>query len=94
MSYAAVIQVDNSTEDPDEGRAGLRDELLPFLKGLAGFDEALLLTAYERGRGVAVIVFDTADQASALASGLTLGQSLREGVTITGIETFEVTARS
>jgi hypothetical protein len=93
VSYAALIQVDNSSEDPDEGREGLRGELLPFLQTLAGFDEAVLLTAYERGRGVALIVFDTEEQASALTSGLALGQSLRQGVSITGIETFEVTAR-
>ena len=94
MSYAALIQVDNSSEDPEEGREGLRDELLPFLQSLTGFDEAVLLTAHERGRGVALIVFDTEEQASALTRGLSLGQALRKGVTVTHVETFEVTARS
>jgi hypothetical protein len=94
VSHAALIQVDNSSEDPDEGRRGLRDELLPFLRTLQGFEEAVLLTAYERGRGVALIVFDTEEGAATLTSTLAPGQTLRPGVTVTQVETFEVTARS
>src|SRR3954471_7731574 len=51
MQYAAVIEVDNGAEDPDEGRRGLREELLPVLKTMPGFVSAALLTAYDQGRG-------------------------------------------
>jgi hypothetical protein len=39
-SYAAVIEVDNSGENPDEGRIGLREELLPVLSAMPGFNAA------------------------------------------------------
>ncbi len=53
--FAAVIEVDNSGEDPDEGRRGLREELLPVLQTMPGFVAAELLTAYDEGRGLAVV---------------------------------------
>jgi hypothetical protein len=92
MQYAALIEVDNSREDPEAGRKGLRDELLPALQGMSGFVATLLLTAYERGRGVAVVVFDTREAAEGLASGFADGQEIREGVVVTGKEVLEVSA--
>jgi hypothetical protein len=92
LSYAALIEVDNSTEDPDEGRRGLREELAPALSAMPGFQTALLLTAYERGRGVAVVVFETKEQAEQLRSGLAEGAEIRAGVTVTRTDTLEVSA--
>src|SRR4051794_1402534 len=92
MSYAALIEVDNSGENPDEGRRGLRDELAPALRQMPGFESALLLTAYERGRGVAVVTFTTAEQADALAAGLVVGQEIRTGVIVVRAEVLEVSA--
>ena len=37
MTTALVVQVDNSGEDPDEGRRRLREELAPIVKQLPGF---------------------------------------------------------
>ena len=94
MAYAALIEVDNSGEDPEAGRRGLREELAPALRAMPGFDSTLLLTAYDRGRGVAVVVFDTLDRAQAFASGLLVGREIRAGVTVTRTEVFEVSARA
>ena len=92
MSYAAVIEVDNSGEDPDEGRRGLREELAPAVKRFPGFESGLFMTAYERGRGIAVIVFERRDQAETTASGLAVGQKLRDGVAVTRTDVLEVSA--
>jgi hypothetical protein len=92
MPYAAVIEVDNSREDPDEGRKGLRDELAPAMKVLPGFQSGLFLTAYEHGRGVAVVVFETREQAEQLNSGLAVGREIRGGVTVTRADVLEVSA--
>lgn len=92
MQYAALIEVDNSREDPEAGRQGLRKELAPTLKLMPGFSSALLLTAYEHGRGVAVIVFDSRDAAETVASGFSEGQEIHEGVVITRTDILEVTA--
>ncbi len=92
MKYAALIEVDNSREDPVAGRRGLREELAPALRGMPGFDSALLLTAYDHGRGVAVVVFESKDAARAVASGFAAGQEIREGVVITRTDVLEVSA--
>jgi len=91
MNYAALIEVDNGREDPEEGRMGLRDELLPALMGMPGFVNTLLLTAYECGRGVAVVVFDSQEE---LVSSFAEGQEIREGVVITRKDVLEVSASS
>ena len=92
MSYAAVIEVDNSGEDPDEGRRGLREELAPAMTRFPGFQSGLFMTAYERGRGIAVIVFESRDQAEQTASRLAVGQKLRDGVIVTRTDVLEVSA--
>ena len=92
MNYAAVVEVDNSREDPGPGRRGLREELAPALRALPGFVSASLLTAYERGRGMAVIVFDSRLGAEALLAGLPEGREIRDGVVVTRTEVMEVTA--
>src|SRR4051812_22023351 len=94
MPYAAVIEVDNRGEDPDDGRRGLREELAPTMKALPGFNSGLFMTAYERGRGIAVVVFDTQERAQQLATGLTIGQQIREGVTVIRSDVLEVSARA
>jgi hypothetical protein len=92
MQFAALIEVDNSKEDPDAGRAGLREELAPALKAMPGFVTTLLLTAHERGRGVAVVVFESREQAEQLTAGFSEGQTIREGVVITRTDVLEVAA--
>src|SRR5436305_10014569 len=86
MPYAAVIEVDNRGEDLDDGRRGLREELAPAMKALPGFNSGLFMTAYERGRGIAVVVFDTQEQAEQFARGLTIGQELRDGGAVTAAD--------
>jgi len=92
VTYVAVIIVDNSNEDPELGRTGLRDELLPVLKTLPGFIDARLMTDYERGRGAAVVTFHERVQAEALAGNVVVGQPIREGVIALSSEVMEVTA--
>jgi hypothetical protein len=91
MAHAALIVVDNSTEDPDVGRAGLRDELMPALRAMPGFQAASLLTDYPRGREAALVVFEFREQADALARSVAVGHALRDGVTVISSEVFEVT---
>jgi hypothetical protein len=92
VHYAALIEVDNSREDPEAGRKGLRDELLPALQAMPGFVSTLLLTAYERGRGVAAVVFDSREAAEGLVAGFAAGQEIRDGVVVTRTDVLEVSA--
>ena len=91
MHYAAVVEVDNSREDAEAGRRGLREELAPALSSMPGFVSTLLLTAYERGRGMAVVVFDSRPAAEAFVAGLPEGREIRGGVVVTRANVLEVT---
>ncbi len=90
--YAAIVAVDNSREDPDEGRRGLREELAPAITQVPGFVSALFMTDYDRGRGFGVVVLSTRDQAAQLAGGFAIGAEIRPGVTVTSSEVMEVSA--
>jgi len=90
MPYAMVVEVDNSGEGPDEGRRRLREELAPFVKMLPGFQSLLFMTAFERGFGVGVVVFDDRDQADAAAAGMVVGSSPRDGVVVKRTEVLAV----
>ena len=92
MPFAVIIEVDNSGEDPEEGRRSLREELAPAMKQLAGFQSGLFMTAYERGLGVGVVVFDERDQAEQLAAGVAVGSEIRAGVSVKRTEVLEVSA--
>lgn len=94
MEFAALIIVDNHAEDPEAGRRGLRDELLPALRSMPGFIDARLLTDYDRGRGVALVVFEARAQAETLAESVKPGMQIREGVTVVSSEVLEVTVAS
>ena len=87
-----MIEVDNSREDPEAGRRGLKDELAPALRVMPGFVSTVLLTAYERGRGLAVVVFDSQAGAESLVAAFTDGQEIRAGVVVTRREVMEVSA--
>ena len=81
MAYAALITVDNSGEEPEAGRRGLREELTPAMRALPGFQSCLFLTAYERGAGLGVVVFETLEQAAGLANSIKVGTNIHPGVT-------------
>jgi len=82
MTFALVVEVDNSGEDPEEGRRRLREELAPAVKQLPGFRSLLFMTAFDRGLGIGVVVFDDRDQAEQAAAGLAVGTSPRQGVVV------------
>jgi hypothetical protein len=92
VKFAALITVDNSDEDPEAGRRGLREELLPAMRMLPGFSSCLFLTAYERGKGVGIIVFETLEQAKNLAGSVAVGSTIHPGVKVTASEVMEVSA--
>ncbi|HEY3831094.1 MAG TPA: hypothetical protein VGO03_02260 [Acidimicrobiia bacterium] len=92
MHYAAVVNVDNSGEDPEEGRRGLRDELAPAMRLVPGFVSGQFLTDYEHGRGIGIVVLETREQAEQLAAGFAVDVEIRPGVKVTASEVFEVSA--
>ena len=90
--FAVVVEVDNSGEDPEEGKRGLRDELAPAIRQFPGFRSGLFMTAHERGLGVGVVVVEDRARADQLAGGFAVGATIRPGVTVVRTEVLEVAA--
>jgi hypothetical protein len=59
---------------------------------MTGFVSTVLTTAYDRGVGIAVVVFETEEQADQLLAGIVVGRELRPGVVVRRAEVLEVNA--
>jgi hypothetical protein len=92
MQYAVIVEVDNSRENPDQGRRELREDLVPAMKQMPGFVTAIFMTDYEKGRGLAVMVFENRELADQIAGGLTVGNELRNSVIIIKVQVMEAPA--
>jgi hypothetical protein len=90
--FAVFVELDNSAEDPEEGRRGLREELAPAMEHVPGFVSALFMTAYDRGLGVGVVVLESRVQAEQFAAGFPPGVEVRPGATVRRTEVLEVSA--
>src|SRR4051794_40780250 len=62
MQSAVVGSGDSGGDDPDEARPGLGEELALLIKQLQGVVSALFMPSFERGAGVAGVVFETREQ--------------------------------
>jgi hypothetical protein len=90
--FAVFVELDNSGEDPDDGRRALREELAPAMSHVPGFVSGLFLTAYERGRGMGIVVLESGEQAEQFAAGFAVGAEIRAGATVLRTEVLEVSA--
>ena len=90
--FAVYVEVDNSGEEREARFRGLRDELAPAMKQTPGFQSGVFASNEEKHMGFMVVVYDTLENAKRIASGITVGSSPREGVTVTRVEVAEVAA--
>jgi heme-degrading monooxygenase HmoA len=69
MSYAAVTYVNLEGRDQSQGEQQLRNEVIPSLKSLPGFQAARFLRSTDGKTGVGAIIFDSeANLKAALAT--------------------------
>ncbi len=93
MSFAVVNHV--RILNADRAAAATRDVVLPRLRQLPGFEQAIFLAEGETGRGFSVMVFATQDQADEMADRLRAGQVPEpDGIAFERQEVWEVTASS
>ena len=91
MPYAVVNFV--RIEDPDVAADSTRNVVLPRLRGLPGFAQAVFLADEDGRRGFSVMVFETKDQASSMAERLGSGQVPNPpGIVFDRQEVWEVVA--
>jgi hypothetical protein len=90
--YAALIEVDVTGVDPDEGLKTLRDQIVPAITQLPGFRSGTWLSGNEDGKGLSLTVWDTAEDAARMAERFGIGAKPAISASVVRCEVREVAA--
>jgi hypothetical protein len=85
--YAALTTV--SISDYEHARRILHDDVLPTITDVPGFVSGHWLAPVD-GRGLSILIFETEDEARAMAEQMPAGRELNEYVTVQSVEVREV----
>jgi hypothetical protein len=90
--HAVLIEVDVGGVARDEGLKGLRDQIVPAIRALPGFQSGTWLTGNENELGLSLTVWDTKEHAEAMAAVFGPGSSPQAGASVRRCELREVAA--
>jgi hypothetical protein len=90
--HAVLIEVDVGGVDREQGLQGLKEQIVPAIKGLPGFRSGTWLTGNEAGLGLSLTVWDTREHAEAMAETFGPGSSPQANATVRRCEIREVAA--
>jgi hypothetical protein len=85
--YAAMATV--SISDYERARRVLHDDVLPTITDVPGFVSGHWLAPVD-GKGLEILIFETLDEAQAMAAQLPHGRQLNDYVTVDAVEVREV----
>ena len=85
--YAALATV--AISDYEHARRILHDDIVPTITDVPGFVSGHWLAPID-GRGLSILIFETEDEALAMAEQMPAGRELNEYVTIQAVEVREV----
>lgn len=85
--YAALATV--AIADYEHARRILHDDVLPTITEVPGFVAGHWLAPVD-GHGMSILVFETEDEARAMAEQMPRGRTLNEYVTVESVEVREV----
>ena len=85
--YAALATV--AISDYEHAHRILHDDVLPTITDVPGFVSGYWL-APVNGRGLEILIFETEDEARAMAEQMPKGRELNEYVTVQSVEVCEV----
>jgi hypothetical protein len=89
--HAVLLEVDLSGTDREEGLKNLRETVVPQVKQAPGFESGTWLGPVA-GKGLSVVVFESEENAQAMAATVAVGSSPSPGVTVERCEVREVVA--
>jgi hypothetical protein len=90
--HAAILEVDTSGVEREEAVRRLREEIVPAMSQAPGFQSGTWARHPTEDKGLALVVFDTEENAQAAANRFSVGSSPQPGVTIERSEVREVVA--
>jgi hypothetical protein len=89
---AVLIEVDVRAVERDAGLSALREQIVPGIKRLPGFQSGIWLTGNEDGRGLSLTVWDTDAHAQAMVDRFGIGSNPTTSASVARCEVREVAA--
>ncbi len=90
--YAVLIEVDVTGVDPEAGMQALREQIVPTIKQLPGFQSGTWLPGNDDGKGLSLTVWDTEANAQTMAQRFGIGSSPTMSASIARCEVRQVAA--
>ncbi|HEX8008054.1 MAG TPA: hypothetical protein VF482_16680 [Trebonia sp.] len=90
--HAVLIEIYVGNVVREEGLKGLREQIVPAITALPGFQSGTWLTGNDKGLGLSLTVWDTKEHAEAMAAMFGPGSSPQAGASIRRCEVREVSA--
>ena len=87
-----LIEVDVTGVDREGGIQALREQIVPAIRQLPGFQSGTWLTGNEQGRGLSLTVWDTDEHARTMADRFGVGSSPAMSASVARCEVREVAA--
>jgi hypothetical protein len=92
--HAVLIEVDVTGVDRDTGLQALREHVVPAITQLPGFQSGTWLTGNENDRGLSLTVWDTEENARAMAERFGSDRGPAMPASVARCEVREVAARA
>ena len=89
---AVLIEINVQGVDEQAGLDGLRNQLVPAIKTMPGFQSGTWLTGNEHGRGLSLTLWDTDEHAQAFADRFGPGASPQAGAAVERCELRDIGA--
>ena len=90
--YAVLIEVDVSGVDRDQGLTALREQIVPAIKAMPGFQSGTWLPGNEDGKGLSFTLWDTEANAKQMAERFGIGSNPAMRAMVARCEVREVAA--
>lgn len=89
---AVLIEVDVAGVDREQGISALREQIVPAIKSLPGFRSGVWLSGGADGRGLSLTIWESEDDARAMAERFGPGSSPTASAAVLRCEVREVAA--
>lgn len=90
--HAVLIEVDVAGVDREQGINALRQQIVPAIKSLSGFQSGTWLTGGPDGKGLSLTLWDGEENARAMAERFGPGSSPTASASVVRCEVREVAA--
>ena len=90
--HAVLIEVDVTGVDPEQGLQALKEQIVPSITQLPGFQSGVWLTGNEEGKGLSLTVWDSEPNAKAMVDRFGPGSSPAAGASVVRCEVRGVAA--